>query len=357
MTPPKKNARPKALKPSVRSLIAKRAIENPTYDRTLLAKDLIKEIRELRETAPTEDTLIKYISDARGRYSEDKPWNTALLNIEPIIPEALPWLMVIQENRKGWLSKILTQREAKWFNRLSGYKNLFSTPVLIDTGIESPDLNLVVHTYQSAVVATWAQIYAYRERIDAIAGIKEPDFSDLDSYLAKDTFDDFIESEMKQLSVDFDLVLKIIEMEANPSKRMITKLEHRIESGVLSFIRDEEIVYLNHSLGTPDMPPESILLYFQIMLPDFIADRVRGLMYHPLNDPQLNVNYMVLPKPLIKIRAELTYMQRMNYFVDLRHWCKEHPEVLKARPENFDAEMLAIISNIEKEAKANERTH
>ncbi len=272
------------------------------------------------------------------------------MNIEPITPEALPWLILIQENRKIWLSKMLTQREAKWFNRLSGYKNLFSPSVLTDMGIESPDSNLI-NAYQSAMVATWAQIYAYRERIDAIAGIKEPDFSDLDSYLAKYNLDDLTQSEVEQLFVDVDLVLKKIETEVNPNKRTLTKLENRIESGVLSFIREEEIFYLNHSLGTPDMSPESILLYFQIMLPDSIVDRVRGLMYHTLNDQQLNIYYVVLPEPVIKIRTKLTYVQRINYFVDLRHWCKEHPEALKARSENFDVEMLAIINNIEKDGE------
>lgn len=348
MTPPKKNARPKALKPSVKSLIAKRAIEYSTYDRTLLANDLMKEIEELGETAPTEDTLIKYISDARGRYSVDKPWNTASLNIEPITPEALPWLILIQENRKIWLSKMLTQREAKWFNRLSGYRNLSPPSVLTDMGIESPDSNLV-NIYQSAIVATWAQIYAYREMIDAIAGIKEPDFSDLDSYLLNYNLGDLIPSEVEQTFGNFDSVLKKIEREENPNKRTVTKVENRIESGVLSFIRVEEIYNLNHSLGTPDMSPESILLYFFIMVPDYIADRLRGLTYHTLKDPQLNVYYMILPEPVIKIRAELTYVQRIDYFVDLRQWCKEHPEALKVRPENFEVEMLAIISSIVKE--------
>ena len=99
------------------------------------------------------------------------------------------------------------------------------------------------------------------------------------------------------------------------------------------------------------MSPESILLYFQIMLPDFIANRIRGLMYHPLKDPQLNIYYLVLSEAVIKIRTELTYTQRINYFVDLRHWCKEHPEALKARPENFDVEMLAMINNIKKDGE------
>jgi hypothetical protein len=35
------------------------------------------------------------------------------------------------------------------------------------------------------VIATWAQIYAYREYIDTMSGIKNPDYSDLDAPIAK----------------------------------------------------------------------------------------------------------------------------------------------------------------------------
>ncbi len=172
MTAKKINARPQKLKPSVKSLIAKRAIENPNYDRRLLALELIKEIKKAGEIQPTEDTLIKYISEARSKYTIDKAWNTSVLNSEPISPDALPWLIGVQVHLKSYCSKPLTIREAKWFNRLSGFRYTF--PVSLESlGISDRTKD----AFLSLVIATWAQIYAYREKIDTIARIKEPDYS------------------------------------------------------------------------------------------------------------------------------------------------------------------------------------
>ena len=81
----------------------------------------------------------------------------------------------------------------------------------------------MICTYQFAIIATWAQIYAYRERIDAIAGIKEPDFSDLDSHLAKYDLDDLAQSEAKQLFDYIDLMLKKIESEEIPDSKDVNK--------------------------------------------------------------------------------------------------------------------------------------
>jgi len=326
-------------------LINKMKEASPHFTAQELEKIVVDE--QLSKTA-----IIKYLTEVNVNLSViiDTPWNTAALDTEPITTEALPWLILTQENRKLWLSKMLTQREAKWFNRFFGFKSLFSSQALNDLGIVAPDANLI-NTYQAAIVATWAQIYGQREKAATVAGIEKPDFSDLDSYLACYDTDNLARAEVKRFWDDVQLILARIESGIIPDRKRKIEIENRIESGVLSFIRSEEMLYLNHSLGTPDMSLELILLYFQTMVPDYVADRFRELTYHPLNEPELSIYYAVLPDSVIEMRNNLTYIQRVNYLVSLRQWCKEHPEALKVRPENFEVEMLSLINDIKMEGK------
>ena len=186
-------------------LINKMKEASPHFTAQELERIVVDE--QLSKTA-----IIKYLTEVRINLSLiiDTPWNTAALNAEPITTEALPWLISIQENRILWLSKMLTEREAKWFNRLFGFKSLFSSAVLMDMGIESPDSSLV-NTYQSAMVATWAQIYANREKVAEVAGIEKPDFSDLDSCLARYNSGDLAQSVARQFWDDIDVIFEKIE--------------------------------------------------------------------------------------------------------------------------------------------------
>ncbi len=173
----RKKGSPKSLSPEVRSLIASRAISERDTTREQLAESLIAQIEAQGYTSPTFETTIKYISRARssGDDSLDKTWSTISLGREMIDGEVIPWLIGAQVHRKQFLSRPLTVREARWFNRLFGLKNSIK---LLPEMVSNPKLELF---YKSNMLATWSEIYAYREKIDSIAGIKEPDFSDLDA--------------------------------------------------------------------------------------------------------------------------------------------------------------------------------
>jgi len=74
----KDRAKPRELNPSVKQLIYYRAITQRKMPRGYLARELIREIENAGEVAPTEETAKKYISKARGSDNPlDKPWSIA----------------------------------------------------------------------------------------------------------------------------------------------------------------------------------------------------------------------------------------------------------------------------------------
>lgn len=80
----KRQPRAKAMLPAIRQLIVVRALEKRSKDRTLLAHELKKEIQDKypHEIAPTADTIIKRVSEARSHASSpiDEPWHLGILN-------------------------------------------------------------------------------------------------------------------------------------------------------------------------------------------------------------------------------------------------------------------------------------
>ena len=80
----------------------------------------------------------------------------------------------MQYNFKKYLARPLSIREVKWFARLFGFRTYFKPLQEIE---DDPDLKFM---FISNVLASWAQVYAEREKVDTIAGIEEPDYSDLD---------------------------------------------------------------------------------------------------------------------------------------------------------------------------------
>lgn len=321
MTPRKDNARPKAMKPSIKSLIAKRAIENPTLDRTILANQIIDEINNMGEIPPTIDTTIHYISDFRGKLTEDKPWNTATLKEEPISYEALPWLMAIQEWRKEYISKPLTIREAKWFNRLFGFKAIFN-PFARFPELKTSDNPSLINTWTYNLIATFAQFYARKEKIDTIAGIKEPDYSDLDDNITKGNFQAIFKASEKAL---YQAMHEIAAL-PNDTPGMKAKLEkfshNWLQPATTDNIYYYESAWLTHILGEPDMSLAS-----------------RGLYVHTLKTISLdpNINEWTLKLP--------TYDKRMKFFLGIRVWCKNNPDELKkyyTRPET-DEDIVKML--------------
>lgn len=110
-------SRPRELKPSVKRLIYYRAVTQRMVPREFLANELIKEIEENREIAPTLETTKRYISKARNADNPiDKPWSIACcLEYSSFFPpDSIPVLM----NYKQWFHEFPKEADDE-------YKDLF----------------------------------------------------------------------------------------------------------------------------------------------------------------------------------------------------------------------------------------
>ena len=258
---------------------------------------------------------------------KDTPWNTATLNIEPINPEVIPWLIGLQVSRKKFLSKPITIREAKWFNRFFGLRNDI---IIKDSDVDN-DPNLK-KTALSHVIAMWAQIYAYREITDTVASVKESDYTDLDRHLVELDFEDVYNTSVWRTQRE-------IEAFAHKEKHTEDDLEKfysNMARSSMDIIKYWEIVYLRHSLGDPDMPDESMDMYSRVLLR--IADK----------------------KSLNKSLQKSTYRKRLTFFARLRQWCNDNPfiELTDYNFDDPDAErdclysmVSTILNDIEGEVK------
>ncbi|MBN2074212.1 MAG: hypothetical protein JW762_01545 [Dehalococcoidales bacterium] len=97
--------------------------ENQDKTREQLAVEMsnhIEDVMGLR--APTDETLIKKISEARNRPAsiQDKAWSMATLDDYPIAPDVLPRVFSIWKQLQD-RNEQLTIRQAKWAARLSGF--------------------------------------------------------------------------------------------------------------------------------------------------------------------------------------------------------------------------------------------
>ena len=152
-----------------------------------------------------------------------------------------------------------------------------------------------------SVIATWAEIYAYREKIDTLAGIKNPDFTDLDSNIANADFkaiyqynENYLYDAMGKIANRDDVVKKDLEVFDN---------QYLLPS-LIDQIRFQEIEILVHSLGEPDMSHKSIRLYSTI------------LAWILLDNPQFFKDLMKLP-----------YVKRRNLLTSIREWVKDNPDI------------------------------
>ncbi len=114
-----KRLRSPRIKPTIKKIIALRAIRYPTTPRLALANDLRDYIERLGEISPSEETLIKMISDARNKEINpiDSPWHLGIMR-EPeygISPEAIPYIFQVKEwcDKNGKETPI-TVRQAFW---------------------------------------------------------------------------------------------------------------------------------------------------------------------------------------------------------------------------------------------------
>lgn len=111
----KRQPRAKAMLPAIKELITIRALEDREKDRTLLAHELREEIQKRfpQEIAPTAETLIKKISEARNHATDplDGPWHLGILNklddygMPYISADGIEAILKIQD----WLSSIRGQ--------------------------------------------------------------------------------------------------------------------------------------------------------------------------------------------------------------------------------------------------------
>ena len=112
-------------------------------------------------------------------------------------------------------------------------------------------------------IANWAQIYAERERINNIAGIKDPDYSDLDIAIIDNDFfrireysdeiliEQYHEIKGEQTDLTADQWAEIND------KWLFPSLKHNIQ------IQESRI--LQHSLGDPDMSPKYLRAYHTML--------------------------------------------------------------------------------------------
>jgi len=226
--------------------------------------------------------------NARVQNPVDKPWNTALLSKESLDPELISWVINVQYHLKKYLSKPLTIREVKWFARLYGFRTRIKPPPELEN---NPDLRLL---FISSVLTTWAQIYAEREKVDGIAGIQEPDFSDMDIAIVDNDFSAIREYSDEKLS---DQVHSLMGKQKRLTESQWTKIQ---EGWTLPSLKHNILILesriLRHSLGDPDMSNECIRAYHNMI---FNYDYGRneedyGATYHQRVDAFMNIRKKII---------------------------------------------------------------
>lgn len=229
--------------------------------------------------------------NARVQNPTDKPWNTALLESEMLDPELIPWVINAQDNLKKYLSKPLTIREVKWFTRLFGFRSHFKPIAEIE---KDADLKFL---FLTNALASWAQVYAEREKVDSIAGIEEPDYSDLDLAIVDNSFTQIREYSDEMLS---DQVHDMLGKKRELTENQWAKIQ---EGWTLPSLRHNILVLesriLRHSLGDPDMTTEYIRAYHN-MLFNYDYGRYEedyGATYQQRIDTFINIRKKILETP------------------------------------------------------------
>ncbi|MFC2060136.1 hypothetical protein ACFLTZ_03460 [Chloroflexota bacterium] len=204
------------------------------------------------------EELVREIrNNARVQNPVDKPWNTALLNSEMLDSDLIPWIINVQYHLKKYLAKPLTIREVKWFTRLFGFKPYFKPLPEMENNSDLRSL------FISNVLATWAQIYAEREKVDDIAGIQEPDYSDLDIAIVDNDYSAIREYSDEKLS---DQVHGLLGKQRRLTESQWSKIQ---EGWTLPSVKHNILILesrvLNHSLGDSGMSPQYLRAYHNML--------------------------------------------------------------------------------------------
>ena len=171
----KRTGRGPKISTEVRQLIISQAIhDSKTMPRRALAVRLQELIERMGEVSPTEDTLVRMISEARNKQPSEleKPWSIGACAYYNIPPDIIPILIKIQklkalENKEGSPGEI-TVRESRWIVRLYP-----AVEPLISKSAFDDDRKLLWLLFI-------AGSYAQRERVSEQMNEQYPNTSDLD---------------------------------------------------------------------------------------------------------------------------------------------------------------------------------
>lgn len=166
-----KRGRP-GIKPYIKQLIYAKALENKGITRLALAVELRNLIVEMGEIPPTEETMIKLISEGRNLpyTAEDKPWSVAASVRYGLSPEASKDLFDIWRASLA-LDRPISIRQAKWIVYI---RNLYHQD--ISTGNVYSDK---VNRNLWLIRQSW--LYSILERASQIMGEQNFDTTDPDA--------------------------------------------------------------------------------------------------------------------------------------------------------------------------------
>ncbi len=198
-----KRGRPK-IRPVVKKTIYSHALKNKNTPRQALAVELRHLIEEMGELVPSEETIIKLISQARNNPDSpiDAGWSLGALSEYPIPTDALPMVMSIWERRitQDDTDEYLTIREALWVARLYKLIELYKprhVPPDVRDALQSrgwkaenswPVSELAREITVENLVDDYASTYAGYEQLSEMEG--EPFYSsELDLHIYSDVYE------------------------------------------------------------------------------------------------------------------------------------------------------------------------
>jgi len=196
----------------VRRLIIGQAIhDSKNMPRRALAVRLQDIIEKMGEISPSEDTLVKMISEARNKQPSelDQPWSIGACDEYNIPPDIIPTLIRLQKLKavydEGESPGKITIKEARWVARLYPV----AEPV-IDRLFKNEEGSL---WWLSLIVNSYVQ----RERVSEQMSEQYPNTSDLDRlYFASENFlsDEALESWWGTLPLEYQqAIVNAIEQE------------------------------------------------------------------------------------------------------------------------------------------------
>jgi hypothetical protein len=237
-------------------------------------------------------------SDGEYRLLE-RSWDTStLVGANPVDAESVPDLVSAQQERKLFLSKPLTVRDARWFSRLRYCGDLIKGQLREST--EDPETQERLRRYY---VWTLAGSYSWREKIDLLSGVEDEDtdYSDLDASVYTGEWRAVYESKFKSIAtylVDRSGEQKPLDFDAKP-EGLREALPLYMNVVVEDTILELEISYLRFCLGSPDLTTDGLRSYGSALLQVSADDEAKNLL------------------------TSMSMKQKINFFVALRQVVKQ----------------------------------